>query len=409
MEKKIKNQVLNNAMFIKVYHLATEEQREDLSTSKAYGYTVDGKDYIIFDGKKTKICVGPDYNFIFDKTNGNFKRFGKTYEEDPTYSPVGPEIWDCEASTICQGVSGNNGDNNVKSPCKFCYKSNTLNGENLSFEDFKKMVDLFPKTLTQIAIGSDSQATSNPDLWKMMEYCRKVGIVPNITVAEISDETADKLAKYCGATAISRYSNKNICYDSVKKLTDRGMTQINIHSMLSLNTFDACMETAKDFLTDERLKKMGAIVFLGLKKKGRAKTNFDTVPFDKFKQLISFCLENKIRFGFDSCSACRFEKVVKDMENLTKEQKDSLIMLSESCESGILSFYTNINSEYFPCSFTEGEKGWEKGLSMLEAKDFIKDIWYHPKNLDWRNRLISSTRNGCRQCLSFPEINSYKV
>jgi len=55
-----------------------------------------------------------------------------------------------------------------------------------------------------------------------MEYCREQGVVPNITVAEISDETADKLVKYCGACAISRYENKDICYDSVEKIYPYG-------------------------------------------------------------------------------------------------------------------------------------------------------------------------------------------
>lgn len=372
-------------------------------TGKSFQFTVNNKLYTVIDGTETKTCNGEDYNFIFDKINGKFMRWGKTLEDDPEFSPIGPEIWDCECTTSCMGVPDNNG---VVRPCSFCYKSNTPNGKNLSFENFKKMIDLFPKTLTQIAFGGDSQATSNPDLWNMMAYCREVGVIPNITVANISNEVADLLKQYCGAVACSRYENKNICYNSVERLaTQRNMKQINIHAMLSLQTFDRCMETAKDMMTDPRLKDMNAIVFLGLKKCGRAKNNFDIVPFDKFEKLIMFCLNNNIRFGFDSCSACRFEKVVRESKTISESDKVKLAECSESCESSAMSFYTSVDSEYFPCSFTEGEIGWKKGITMLGANDFFKDVWYHPRVNDWRDRLIKSKKNGCRQCLSFPEIN----
>lgn len=386
-----------------VAQLNKEQLKDIVVNGKGYTYDINGKKYHIVDGKIVKVCMGEDYNFVFDKINGNFIRWGRTFEDDPEFSPIGCEIWDCETTTSCQGVPGIDGITRV---CNFCYKSNTPNGENLSFENFKKMVDIFPKTLTQIAWGSDSQATSNPDLWKMMAYCREIGIIPNITVANISDETADKLKQYVGACAVSRYANKNVCYNSVEKLaTHRDMKQINIHALLSLQTFDQCMETARDMLTDKRLKDMNAIVYLGLKKHGRAKKNFDIVPFDKFNELIAFCLNNNIRFGFDSCSACRFEKVIRESKDINDENKKRLIECSESCESGAYSFYTSVDCEYFPCSFTEGEAGWEKGIDMLSASSFLKDIWYHPRNIEWRNRLIKSKVNGCRQCLSFPEIN----
>ena len=387
----------------RVLKLLTKKQLIDVVEGEKYKYDINDKKYLVADGKFTKICIGDDYNFIFDKRNGNFKRWGKTYDEDPQFSPIGPEIYDCEVTTICNGITQSNGK---ESPCAFCYKSNTINGKNLLFDDFKKMLDIFPKTLTQIAFGSDSKATSNPDLWKMMEYCREKGVIPNITVADISDEVADKLKEYCGAVAVSRYSNKDICYDSVKKLaTNRRMKQINIHSLLSEETFDLCMETVKDMKNDKRLKNMNAIVFLGLKKKGRAKDNFNIVSLDKFDELISYCLNNNIRFGFDSCSAPRFEKFVKGKKDMFDSLRQQLLECSESCESGLFSFYTSVDGAYFPCSFTENENNWKDGISLLKSQDFLKDIWYSKKNNKWRENLLNTCKDGCRKCLTFPEIN----
>jgi hypothetical protein len=180
------------------------------------------KDVLLAENKNLKVLRSKNYNYSFNKTSGFFARWGEVTSDDPDFSPFGPEILDIEVTTICKGVPSLNGK---KTPCSFCYKSNTPNGKNMSFEKFKAILDKFPvvngvPVLTQIAFGADSEATSNPDLWSMMEYSRSKDIIPNITVANISDETADKLAKYCGAVAVSRYDNKDVCYDSVKKLTD---------------------------------------------------------------------------------------------------------------------------------------------------------------------------------------------
>lgn len=174
--------------------------------------TMEFKDLKILENKDLKVCKSSDYNFIFNKNNGFFARWGKNKSDDPIYAPS-PEIADIEITTKCEGVDGK--------LCSFCYKSNTPNGENMSFETFKKIFHKLPKTLMQIAFGADSHATSNPDLFKMMDYCRNNKynkVVPNITVAEITDETTDRLVNVCGAVAVSKYENKNICYDTVGKL-----------------------------------------------------------------------------------------------------------------------------------------------------------------------------------------------
>lgn len=336
--------------------------------------------------KEYKICTSLNYNYIFNKTNGNFARWGKTKEDDPQYAPM-PEILDLEITTCCKGVPNNNG---IKTPCQFCYKSNTPNGVNMPFENFKNIIDKMP-WLLQIALGADSECTSNPDVWKMMEYARQKDIVPNITVANISDETADNLAKYCGAVAVSRYQNKNICYDSVKKLTDRGMEQINIHILVSENTYDDVMETLQDRMTDKRLKRLNAVVLLNLKKKGRGEA-FNTLSNDKFKGIVDFAFANNIRIGFDSCGCNKFLKVVKDRPNFKQ-----LETMSEPCESSIFSSYIDVNCNFYPCSFCENihknDINWIEGLNVLNCQDFVKDIWNHPKTIQFRENLLKNGRN----------------
>lgn len=352
----------------------------------------------IVENPEVKLCRSEDYNFNFNKKTGLFMRWGKTPEDDPEYSPFGPEIADIEVTTICNGVTGKDGKASV---CKFCYKSNTPAGINMSLEDFKKVFHNLPRTITQIAFGADSHATSNPDLFKMMEYCRNNDynyVVPNITVAEISDETADKLASLCGAVACSRYANKDVCYDTVKKLTDRGMTQCNIHIMVSDETYDNIMETLQDRLIDPRLSKMNAIVLLSLKQKGRGST-FTSLSLEKFKKIIDFALENNIAIGFDSCSAYKFLQAVKDHKNYKQYE-----MCAEPCEATMFSSYCNAEGKFFPCSFTEDTTGWKDGLDLKNCKDFFKDIWFHPRTVAFREKLLKTSKTnciGCRECPIF--------
>ena len=104
----------------------SKDQLKDLALNgKGYHYNIAGKKYTLMDGKITKVCMGEDYSFIFDKITGYFSRWGKTFEDDPSFSPISGEILDIEITTICKGVRG--------VLCPFCSpkgtKINTPHGE----------------------------------------------------------------------------------------------------------------------------------------------------------------------------------------------------------------------------------------------------------------------------------------
>ena len=340
--------------------------------------------FILVDGKNQKVLKSSDYNFVFNKETGFFARWGKTKEDDPTYSPVGPESADIEISTICKGVAG-------VGVCKFCYKSNTSKGENMSLDTFKKLFSKLPKHLTQIAFGI-GDIDSNPDMWAIFDYAKENGVIPNVTVngEGITDEIADRLASTCGAVAVSLY-DKDKTYDTIKKLVDRGMTQVNIHYMISNETFDAAKDLLNDRITDERLAKLNAIVFLSLKQKGRAiKNYFTSLSQERFTELVKFALGHKIGIGFDSCSAPKFLNSVKDDENYKMYET-----FSEPCEATLFSSYFNVEGKFFPCSFIEGTPGWEDGIDIIndEKSEFIKDLWYNENTKNFRDATIK-----CREC-----------
>ena len=90
-----------------------------------------------------------------------------------------------------------------------CYKANSPSGSYMNFETFKKVFDLLNKqqTMTQIAFGVDAEASEelNPDIWKIFQYTRDHDVVPNVTVADITQKTAEKIVSLCGACAVSAY------------------------------------------------------------------------------------------------------------------------------------------------------------------------------------------------------------
>jgi hypothetical protein len=195
-----------------------------------------------------------------------------------------------------------------------CYKSNNPNGHNMTLDTFKNVIDKMPDTLTQIALGADAQGITNPDMFDMMRYAREKGIIPNLTIADVSEDVANKLAKVAGAVAVSVYmhAGKDVAYDSIKRLSDAGMKQINIHFMLSAETKEFAFEVMNDSLTDSRLKNLNAIVFLSLKKKGRGE-KFSTVNEFDYKEILKFALLNKIPIGADSCSAPIMIKSIREL------------------------------------------------------------------------------------------------
>lgn len=346
----------------------------------------DGKRYLVVDTPTEKVCAGVDYKSSFRKKDGFFFRFGKTKEDDPQFSPIGNEIADIEITTSCAGIPNKAG---VKSPCAFCYKANTIHGTYMPLAVFKQVFANLPAATNQIAFGVDAECKTNPEWFDIFKYTREQGVIPNVTVANIDDETADKLVSVCGAVAVSRYSNKDVCYDTVKRLTDRGLKQTNIHILVSEETYDDILESFNDIKTDSRLKGLNAIVLLSLKKKGRG-VSFNSISQEKFEHLIRVAFSNNIRVGFDSCSCHKF---LNSITSLPKSVQEQLTKLAEPCESTCFSIYVNVEGYVFPCSFCEESSAFAGKIDLKKPVDFIKDVWYNDDIKGFRKTLLKNERN----------------
>ena len=350
-----------------------------------------------------KIFNSPEFNYVFNKDTGYHMQWGRTQEEDAK-SPYGPVIADIEVLSMCKGPGGR--------LCPFCYKSNTPNGHYMSLEDYKVIFSKLPKTLTQIAFGADADCSLNPDLFDIMRYTRDNGVIPNITVADISWETARILGEVAGAVAVSWYgmhTSKNYCYDSIWRLSinrksdmnkESTLAQINMHFMLSKETLPFIDELIQDIKTDPRLKYLNAVVFLSLKQKGRG-AKFQGCTDEEFKSVVDRMFEAGVGFGFDSCSAPRFIKSIKG-----HPKEEEYIQMSEPCESFSQSLYVNERGIVVPCSFMENMEwnendstGWNLlDVSVKDADEFVTKVWNSDRALLFSERAVkcASCGNGCQ-------------
>lgn len=358
--------------------------------------------FAVLEGGDRKAFVSPTYNYVFDKRTGFFARWGETKADDPDYSPFGPELLDLEISSggDCLGN------------CPYCYKCNGGDQptENMTIDEFDRILAKMPPTLTQIAFGIMNIST-NPDFFEMMAHARAAGVIPNYTChgLDVTPEAVQLTSQLCGAVAVS-IVDRDSSYDAVKAFTDAGMTQVNIHRVLCEENYEDTLRIVEDIAGDPRLAGLNAIVFLQYKAKGRVPEAFSSISTpDKYRRLMQHCDDIGVGYGFDSCSAPLFFRGIQG-----HPKQAHFEMLAEPCESGLFSSYINHRGEFYVCSFSEGEDGWTEGIDVLNCDDFLRDVWYDDRVEEWRETIINSSqgcdcpsKHLCRSCPIF-DVTSCK-
>jgi len=318
-----------------------------------------------------------------------FIRKGRTVNEDPKFSPRGPEIADIEVSTVCHGPV-----NEGSSPCPWCYKSNTDQGRNMSLETFQTVIKNInsENNLTQVALGI-GDIDGNPDLFDMMRFCRMCNIIPNITIngARLSNEIVFNLQNLCGGISVSHYDD-DLCFTAIERLQKNKPEnlQINIHKILSEETFDECIRLKKVISETPSLSSV-AIIFLMLKPVGERNTLTCIRDMGRFEELYIRCPE--VQIGFDSCSA-------PISYHYSKSERE--YMYIEPCESTLFSCYINVDGISFPCSFVE-QLDYYMGMDLSKpVKDSLNNWWFGEEYNNFRRKVISTQEaNGCRYCPFF--------
>lgn len=346
-----------------------------------------GENWYVFESDVFKYTVNDSetYHCFFLKETGLNLRWGKTLEDDPTYCALGPEIADIEIVTgSCPKVNSEN--------CRWCYKNNTsAAGKVMTLDQFKKVISAFPKNLTQVALGITG-VKSNPYLKDILVYLRENGIIGNLTLtgADLDDEMTNVLCQYCGACAVSCYDRaKDLCYNTIKKLHDTSREKfqknmsVNMHIVIADFSMNHVMDVLND-IKEGRVSGLKSIVMLHAKPVGRAKNMDCTLSKENLKKVVSFCLDNNISFGFDSCNGVNVQDILVEMG------RSELCSSIEPCESSRMSIYCSVDGKITPCSFVEHVYENDAINLLGESAIHLEDIWM-------TNPMLNSFRH-CMRC-----------
>lgn len=323
-----------------------------------------------YDKKNRYISMfNPDTGFYM--RSGILDEHGKDTGVDPFMSSF-PELIDVGIMQTCVCAKQCNVD---------CYqKAIDRTGENMSVENFKRILEECKGKCFQFALGGAGDVDTHENFEEILSLCREYDIVPNFTTSGIAmtKEKAEICKEYCGAVAVSEhfapYTNR-----AIDMLLEAGV-KTNIHYVLSSRTIqDATAKLMLDGFKDG----INAVVFLLYKPVGLGRIENvinvnDPRVIDFFRAVDNFNGKHKI--GFDSCT-------VPALINFTEKiNPDSF----DTCEGGRWSMYITSDMKALPCSFDNQDMKWAYDIS----NDTIQHAWDSEVFEDFRNHF----RNSCPEC-----------
>ena len=323
------------------------------------------------------------HNFIstFDTETGFYARTGIIENGvdtgiDPFMSSF-PELIDVGVMGFCKhGRSGLC----IKSGVQ-CYQNGLeTKYPNMTFENFKRIVDECKGKCYQFSLGGRGDVDQHENFEEILKYCRDNNIVPNFTSSGLgfNKEIVDICKKYCGAVAISWYRQPHTLR-AIQMLLDAGV-KTNIHYVLGNNSIDEAIERVKN---NDFPNGINAVIFLLHKPVGLGTQANILCEYDPRVKRFFEAIENvdhNFKIGFDSCT------VPALINYTTKINPDSY----DTCEGGRWSMYITSDMKALPCSFDNQDLKWAYDIS----NDTIQNAWDSDVFEDFRNHF----RNSCSGC-----------
>ena len=315
----------------------------------------------------------------FDTETGHYARTGiiddngKDTGVDPFMTNF-PELIDVGIMQTCVCAALCNVD---------CYqKAISRTGENMSVENFKRIVNECKGRTFQFALGGAGDVDTHEHFEEILSICRENYIVPNFTTSGIimSRKKAEICKKYCGAVAVSEhfapYTDR-----AINLLLDAGV-KTNIHYVLSNKSIDVAIDRLRNNSFKEGIN---AVVFLLYKPVGLG-TKANVLRYDDERLKVFFDLvdnmKHPFKIGFDSCT-------IPAIHNFTRSIDERSI---DTCEGGRWSMYITSDMKALPCSFDNQEMRWSYDIS----NDTIQNAWNSKQFDDFRNHF----RTSCSSCKS---------
>ena len=328
-----------------------------------------------------KVDVKNKFVSMFDPKTGFYMRSGiiengKDTGVDPFMTSF-PELIDVGVmGWCCHGVSGLCMKSGVQ-----CYQDGLhTKAENMSLENFKRIVDECKGKTFQFALGGRGDVDQHENFEEILKYCRENEIVPNFTSSGLgfNEKIVSLCKEYCGAVAISWYRQAHTL-KAIKMLLDAGI-KTNIHYVLGNNSIDEAIDRLeKNDFPDG----INAVIFLlhkpvGLGQSSNCLKN-DDPRVHRFFELVDQG-HFKFKIGFDSCS-------IPGLLNHTKQINHASM---DTCEGARWSCYITSDMNMLPCSFDNQDLRWAYDIS----NDTIQNAWNSAQFEDFRNHF----RNSCPNC-----------
>lgn len=255
---------------------------------------------------------------------------------------------------------------NCLNSCSFCYQGENK-GANMTFEDYKKIIDEASPYVMQVALGGKGDPNLHEDFNKIVEYTRTKGIIPNYTTSGNNiSESQIETSRKCGAVAVSDYE-KEFTYEAIRKFF-AAKVKTNIHFVFCRSRY----QRAKKIINGEDiwegkvdLEKLNAVIFLLFKPQGRGKNLTEEIPTtEQIKEFASLITSGKPKFkiGMDSCLVNKIKKL-----NMFPKEQEQFV---DTCEGARASVYVSPDMKLMPCSFGNKETD---GVSIKEKS--IKEVW----------------------------------
>lgn len=313
----------------------------------------------------------------FDTETGHYVRTGiiddngKDTGVDPFMTNF-PELIDVGIMQTCVCAALCNVD---------CYqKAISRTGENMSVENFKRIVNECKGRTFQFALGGAGDVDTHEHFEEILSICRENYIVPNFTTSGIvmTRKKAEICKKYCGAVAVSEhfapYTDR-----AINLLLDAGV-KTNIHYVLSNKSIDVAIDRLRNNSFKEGIN---AVVFLLYKPVGLG-TKANVLKYDDERLKVFFDLvdnmKHPFKIGFDSCT-------IPAIHNFTRSIDERSI---DTCEGGRWSMYITSDMKALPCSFDNQEMRWSYDIS----NDTIQNAWNSEQFENFRKHF----RTSCSSC-----------
>jgi radical SAM protein with 4Fe4S-binding SPASM domain len=261
-----------------------------------------------------------------------------------------------------------------------CYQG-SKQGENMTLDNFKRIIDQSKDYVFSMALGGNGNPNQHEDFKDIVKYAYENKVIPNYTTSGINltDEQIQITKNYCGAVAVSEYSQA-FTYQALSRFLEAGV-KTNIHYVLGNDSIDRAIHNLKNNLFH---KGINAIIFLLYKPVGCVKSN-NVLQYNDPKVAEFFNLIDKTKFDYKiGLDACSIPAVMNFCSNISRES-------ATACDGASYSAYITPNMKMLPCSFDNQDLNYAVDLNQYT----LQEAW----NSEQFERFRNYHRNSCNGCV----------